>query len=75
MTSPGVRIATTELDHDELVKDAIARAQAICGTRRLPVGIGVLEYRDYTVVVISETLPDHTVFVADKRGVDAPVIR
>jgi len=58
---------STNVNHDDTVRDLIERAQETCGRLSLDRGVGVIDFADCTVVVISQVIPAREVFVADRR--------
>jgi hypothetical protein len=59
---------TVNVNHDDTVRDMIAAAQEHAGRHGLPHGIGVIDFADCTVVVLSKAVPSREVFVTERRG-------
>lgn len=59
---------TVNVNHDDNVRDLIGQAQEHAGRLNLPHGIGVLDFADCTVVVLSRSIPSREVFVTERRG-------
>jgi hypothetical protein len=58
---------STNVNHDDTVRDYISMAQRIADERGLMRGVGVIDFADCTVVVVSASVPPKEVFVADRR--------
>jgi hypothetical protein len=59
---------TVNVNHDDTVRDYIAMAQRHADTHGLMRGVGVIDFADCTVVVISASVPPKEVFVTERRG-------
>lgn len=59
---------SVNVNHDDTVRDLIGAAMKYADDMGLQRGIGVIDFADCTVVVLSERIPAREVFVTERRG-------
>lgn len=59
---------SVNVNHDDTVRDLISAAMKYADDMGLARGIGVIDFADCTVVVLSERIPPREVFVTERRG-------
>jgi hypothetical protein len=59
---------SVNVNHDDHVRDLIDQATKYADDHGLTRGVGVIDFADCTVVVLSQAIPAREVFVTERRG-------
>ncbi|MGV0949350.1 MAG: hypothetical protein ACOYB3_01670 [Azonexus sp.] len=58
---------TRNVNHDDLVREAVQRIQAACEAFPGLGGVGVIDFADATVIYRTQSAPEFEVVVADRK--------